>query len=94
MQNIGSVWIWVGFCLFIVIALGIDAFVEKKHGGGPQLSIRTSLYWSLAWVFCALLFNGLLWGYLASTVDIVFAKQKALDFFAGYLIEKSLLSRC
>jgi len=42
------------------------------------------------WVSLALLFNGGLWWYLKGTVGADIADQKALEFFPGYLIEKTL----
>src|SRR3990167_4631298 len=80
----------IGFSVFLVIALSIDTFILGKKHLGPNESIRASLYWTLAWIVCALIFNGILWLDLYFTADISIANQKSLEFFAGYLIEKSL----
>src|SRR3990167_1246229 len=90
MHHIANMWMWVGFSIFIVIALCIDTFMLGKKHIGPQESMKASLMWTLVWVCCALVFNGFLWVYLYYTSDILSANQKALEFFAGYLIEKSL----
>src|SRR3990167_660783 len=91
MQNISGIGIWVGFSIFVVVALSLDTFLSKKlKNFGPDASRRASLCWTLLWVLCAFIFNGILWCYLAFTTDAVTAHQKALDFFTGYLIEKSL----
>ena len=91
MQNISDVSVWIGFSIFVVIALSIDTFLLGKNSSrGPHSSMRASLYWTLLWIFSALLFNGILWIYLYFTTDLIVANQKALDFLAGYLIEKSL----
>lgn len=89
MHNIANIWIWLGFTAFVVIALSIDTFyLDKKRGA--QVPMRVALYWSLTWISCALIFNGLLWIYLYYNFNPQVAHQVSLDFFTGYLIEKSL----
>src|SRR3990167_10638642 len=90
MEQVANFWIWAGFSIFVIIALGIDTWLAEKKQIGPQSSVRASLYWTLFWVALALIFNLLLWGYLYVTNGPVFAHQSALDFLTGYLIEKSL----
>jgi len=89
MHGVATSWMWVSFSIFIIIALGLDAFLLHKRGSRP-LSLRTPLYWSLIWISCALIFNALLWFYLYRTAGPQVAHVKALEFFTGYLIEKSL----
>lgn len=89
MNTISNVWIWIGFSIFLVIALCIDTFALKKHAR-PHESMRASIYWTLVWITCALIFNGLLWIYLYYSASVPIANQKALEFLAGYVIEKSL----
>lgn len=90
MHDINNRWIWSVFIVFIVFALTLDTLItEKKHAAGPHRSMWAALCWTLVWVGSALTFNALLWLYLYFT-DHAIANQKALDFFAGYLIEKSL----
>ncbi|MBT9566661.1 MAG: TerC family protein, partial [Thiobacillus sp.] len=55
-----------------------------------KVSVKEAASWSLVWVSLALLFNGGLWWYLTGTVGAEVADRKALEFFTGYLIEKSL----
>jgi tellurite resistance protein TerC len=73
-------WLWTGFNLFVLAMLAIDlgVFHRKAH----VVSLRESLSWSGVWVALALLFNLGVWHFAGST--------KALEFFTGYLIEKSL----
>ena len=76
----GNVWLWIGFNLFILTMLALDLgiFHRKVH----TVSIKEALLWSLMWIVLAMIFNvGL---YFFSGVET------ALQFFAGYLIEKSL----
>jgi tellurite resistance protein TerC len=71
---------WVLFNVGIIglLALDLGVFHKKSH----SVSIKEALGWSAVWITLALLFNGGLW--------IVEGKAVALEFLAGYLIEKSL----
>src|SRR5512135_436396 len=71
---------WVGFNVFVLAMLALDlgVFHRKAH----VVSFKESITWTVVWVALALLFNGGIWHFYGS--------QKALEFFTGYLIEKSL----
>lgn len=89
LESIASAPMWAGFIAFVVLMLALDLFVfggNKAH----KVSVREAATWSLVWVSLALLFNGGLWWYLNGTVGAEVANQKALEFFSGYLIEKTL----
>jgi tellurite resistance protein TerC len=75
-----SLWLWVGFNIFVLAMLALDlgVFHRKAH----VVSLKESLTWTVVWIGLALVFNAGLWHYAGS--------QKALEFFTGYLIEKSL----
>ena len=75
-----SIWLWVGFNIFVLAMLALDlgVFHRKAH----VVSLRESLTWTVVWVVLALIFTGGMWHFAGS--------QKALEFFTGYLIEKSL----
>ncbi|MFZ2314625.1 MAG: TerC/Alx family metal homeostasis membrane protein [Gammaproteobacteria bacterium] len=88
MDNIANGWMWLGFTIFVFFALYIDHAVQKNHG--PAASVRLAVTWTLVWVLAALSFNAFLWGYLYLTTSPTFAYDRALKFFTGYLIEKSL----
>jgi tellurite resistance protein TerC len=77
---IDQIWLWVGFNGFVLAMLALDlgVFHRKAH----VVSFRESITWTVVWVGLALLFNGGVWHFYGS--------QKALEFFTGYLIEKSL----
>jgi TerC family integral membrane protein len=90
MNDIANTWMWLGFSVFLVVALSVDTFLlDKKHARAHE-SIRVALYWSLTWIACALIFNVLLWAYLYMTTNPLAAEEISLDFLTGYLIEKSL----
>lgn len=79
MLDIGF-WGWAGFNLFVLAMLALDlgVFNRKAH----VISVKEALIWSAVWISLAGLFGlGLLY---------FEGKQIALEFFAGYLIEKSL----
>jgi tellurite resistance protein TerC len=75
-----GIWPWVGFTLFVLVLLALDlgVFHRKAHA----VSIKEAAIWSGVWIALAMAFNvGL---YLREGAD------PALQFFTGYLIEKSL----
>lgn len=75
-----TLWLWVGFNLFVLLMLALDlgVFHRKAH----VVSFRESITWTCVWITLALLFNAGVWHYMGS--------QKGLEFLTGYLIEKSL----
>jgi tellurite resistance protein TerC len=77
---INTAWMWLGFNVFVLAMLALDlgVFHRKAH----VVAFKESIAWSVVWVALALLFNGAIW-YFAGA-------QKALEFFTGYVIEKSL----
>lgn len=89
LESIGSWWMWLGFIIFVLIMLAVDLFML---GGKSvrKVSFKEAFIWSGVWVLLALLFNALLWWYLDGQVGREVANTKALEFFTGYLIEKSL----
>lgn len=82
-------YLWFGFIAFVLIMLALDLFVfggKKAH----RVPVREALAWVVAWVTLALLFAGLMWGYVDHLQGREVANQKTLEFLAGYLIEQSL----
>jgi tellurite resistance protein TerC len=53
-------------------------------------NLKRFLYFTIFWVVCAFLFNGLVWAYYYSLGGEAIANKKALEFLAGYILEKSL----
>ena len=86
----GSIWLWVGFNVFVLILLALDlgVFHRKAHA----VSMREATIWSVIWISLSMLFNlGIyfFWHDLAPTSPYSNG-DAALAFFTGYLIEKSL----
>ena len=78
----GSPTEWAVFSALVVVLLVLDlgVFHRKAH----RVSAREALTWSLVWIGVALCFNAYVWA-----TD---GKKAGLEFLAGYLIEKWLLS--
>jgi tellurite resistance protein TerC len=72
--------LWTGFSLFVVgmLALDLGVFHRKSHAVG----VREALTWTGVWVALSMVFNLFIYYY--------FDKERALEFFTAYLIEKSL----
>ncbi len=75
-----NLWLWIGFNLFVLLMLALDlgVFHRKAH----IVSFKESIAWTVVWVTLALLFNLGVWHFMGP--------QKGLEFFTGYVIEKSL----
>lgn len=89
METIGTLWLYLVFFAIVAVMLVID-FVGFKHQHGQEVKVRTAAYWSIAWVSVAILFGGGLWLYLEQTAGAAIANTKVMEYFAGYLLEKSL----
>ena len=86
----GSIWLWIGFNLFVLALLALDlgVFHQKAH----KVSIKEATIWSIVWITLSLLFNlGIyfFWDNIAPASDYT-NSEAALAFFTGYLLEKSL----
>ena len=75
-----NLWLWIGFNAFVLVMLALDlgVFHRKAH----VVSFKESIAWTVVWVTLALLFNLGVAHYMGD--------QKGLEFFTGYVIEKSL----
>lgn len=71
---------WAGFLVFVVLMLLLDLGVFHKKD--TEVKMKEALLWSLFWITLALIFNAGLY--------FVEGKEKALEFFTAYLLEKSL----
>ncbi len=75
-----STLLWVGFNVFVLgmLALDLGVFHRKSH----TVTVREALIWTGVWVTLSLFFNLFIYYY--------FGEELAVEFFTGYLIEKSL----
>jgi tellurite resistance protein TerC len=76
----GTIWLWVGFNIFVLVMLALDlgVFHRKAHA----LSLKEASIWSVVWITLAMVLNAGLY--------LFAGPEPALQFFTGYLIEKSL----
>lgn len=89
MESIGNLWLYLAFFGLVAVMLIID-FLGFRQKQGQEVKIKTAAYWSMAWVSVAVLFGGGLWFYLQQTAGVAIANTKVMEYFAGYLLEKSL----
>ena len=89
METIGTLWLYLAFFGLVAVMLIID-FLGFKNSQGQEVKVKTAACWSIAWVSVAALFGGGLWLYLQHTAGVAIANTKVMEYFAGYLLEKSL----
>jgi len=70
---------WTAFAIIFGIMLAVDLGLNRKS---HEVSFREALVWSTIWIALALAFN--------AGIYLVMGSGKALEFFSGYVIEKSL----
>lgn len=75
-----SAILWGGFNLFVLGMLALDLGVFHRHS--HVVKVREALTWTAVWITLAMCFNLFVYSYMG--------KEKALEFFTAYLIEKSL----
>lgn len=90
MQPVANLWLWIGFSIFLCVALTMDMHYAAKVRDRSGRNMRQALALTLMWVALALIFNLFLWGYLHLTTTAEFAHTQSLAFLTGYVIEKSL----
>ena len=76
----GSPIRWVGFNLFVLVALALDLglFHRKAH----KIKFGEAAFVSALWISAALIFGGCIWHW--------YGEQRGLEYFTGYVIEKAL----
>lgn len=75
-----QIYIWIGFNLFVVLMLALDLGVF--HRNAHEVKMKEALTWSAIWIALAMIFNVVIYYWKGQEV--------ALEFLAGYVIEKSL----
>jgi tellurite resistance protein TerC len=76
----GTLLLWVGFNLFVLLSLALDlgVFHHKAH----KLCIREAALWSVVWIALSIAFGFFIWHWHGA--------QRGLEYFTGYVIEKAL----
>ena len=91
-----TIWLWLGFLALILFMLAIDLGVF--HRRAHEVRIREAVVWTIVWIVTSLLFNvAVYWIYERQWLGInvtegvsLTGREAALQFFTGYVIEKSL----
>ena len=78
MSSHQALWIVFGAAVSAMLALDLGVFHRKAR----TIEVRQALLWSAVWIALALLFN--------LGIYFLLGSDKALKFFTGYLVEKSL----
>ena len=89
MESIGTWWMWAAFAALVVVAIIVDLLLLESKGAA-KVSFKEALNWSIVWIVLSFVFNALLWWYLDANHGRELANEKSMEFFTGYLIEKSL----
>ncbi len=71
---------WLLFNIFVLVMLALDLGVFSRKA--KVISVKVALIWSAVWILLALGYNGFIYYQMGPAA--------ALEFFTGYLIEKSL----
>ena len=79
-KNIGSPALWGGFLVGVLLLLAFDLRISSRRGHGARF--REAIGWSVFWIALSLGFGAFVW--------FKYGGQQGLEFFAGYLLEKSL----
>ena len=74
-----SFWAWLAVIAAVLVLLAIDLVM---HRDAHDISVREATVWSIVWVVIGLGMGGVIWW--------GFGADFGLQYYAGYLIEKSL----
>lgn len=80
-RNIHSPLLWVGFIVGVLLLLAVDLTVSSRHER-QQATFKEAIGWSIFWIVLSIGFGGFVWA--------AYGGEQGLEFFAGYLLEKSL----
>ena len=72
-------WVWLAVLGFIVLMLAVDLFAHRR---AHVIGVREAAVWSAVWVAFGVGFGALVWQ--------IYGAEFGQQYFAGYLIEKSL----
>ncbi len=74
-----SIWAWVALLVIVLVMLAIDLFMHKS---AHVIAVKEAAIWSGIWVGVSVIVGIIIWFYYGS--------EFGLQFFTGYMIEKSL----
>ncbi len=74
-----ALWVWAALIVGILAMLAVDLFM---HRDAHVIGVREAAVWSVIWVMVAVAVGGAIWW--------AYGAEFGLQYFAGYVIEKSL----
>jgi tellurite resistance protein TerC len=74
-----ELWVWLAVLAVIVLMLVVDLVAHRR---AHVIAVSEAAWWSLVWVACGVGFGALVWW--------AWGAEHGQQYFAGYLIEKSL----
>src|SRR3989454_1128351 len=78
-RNIGSPPLWAGFLVAVVIVLAVDLKISARD---QSSTFKEAVWWSVFWIVLSVGFGFFVW--------FRYGGEQGLEYFAGYLLEKSL----
>jgi len=78
-RNIHSPGLWIAFLLGVFLLLAIDLKISSRD---TSATFKEALGWSIFWIVLSVGFGFFVW--------FNYGGEQGLEFFAGYLLEKSL----
>lgn len=85
----GTPALYAGFAALVVVLLLVD-FVLLAKQGNQRVSPREAGLWSVIWVAVAAAFGAWLYTHLAARFGAEVARDRTVEYFTGYVIEKGL----
>jgi len=77
--NISSPLLWAGFLAGVALVLAVDLRISSREQAS---SFKEHVWWSVFWIVLSVGFGFFVWSH--------YGGEQGLEFFAGYLLEKSL----
>jgi tellurite resistance protein TerC len=74
-----ELWMWLSVLGLILVMLLVDLFAHRK---AHEIAVKEAALWSIFWVTTGVAFGAWIWSY--------FGAEFGQQYFAGFLIEKSL----
>ncbi len=74
------VWAWIAFTAAVILMLAVDLLVF--HRQAHEVRVKEAAIWSVVWIAAGVLFGLFVWWERGG--------QAGLEYYTGYLIEKSL----